>query len=161
MKPNQKLTKISQVLGRICSTISREVKSGRGHRGYQAGQACVKATERAQSSRKAWRISSCVCPKMAFTLGCNGALNKLRISYRSVMNRFTCTAMWTRLRVADYKRICAAKRPDAGGVCLGRIVADRSPIGARLSNAPSTLRRASKWATGWAIRSFGRVTSKP
>lgn len=47
MKANQTLTQIAQVLGRICGTISREVIRGRGHRGYRAEQACVKATERA------------------------------------------------------------------------------------------------------------------
>jgi IS30 family transposase len=53
MKVKQTLKQIAQVLGRSCSTISREVKRGRGDRGYRAEQACVKVTKRAKGSRNA------------------------------------------------------------------------------------------------------------
>lgn len=77
------------------------------------------------------------------------------------MNQFTCTFIRTRPRVDDYTRACAAKIPDAGGVCLGIFGEDRFKIGARSASGPCTSRRVSKWATGRAIRSLGQLTSKP
>lgn len=88
MKANQTLTQIARVLGRSCSTISREVNRGRGQRGYRAEQACVKATERALGSRNARRIPSWVWPKVAFFLGVQWSpeqiAHELPLSHESV-----------------------------------------------------------------------------
>jgi len=69
VKAKQTLTQIAQVSGRSCNSVSREVKCGRGDRGYRAEQACVKATKRAKGSRNAQRIPAWVWPKVAFYLG--------------------------------------------------------------------------------------------
>jgi transposase, IS30 family len=50
-------TEIARLLGRDPSTISREIKRGRGAKGYRAEQACRKAAERASHSRNAKAIA--------------------------------------------------------------------------------------------------------
>jgi len=50
-------TEIARLLGRHPSTISREIKRGRGLKGYRAEQACRKAAERASHSRNAKAIA--------------------------------------------------------------------------------------------------------
>ncbi len=50
-------TEIARIVGRHPSTICREIKRGRGAKGYRAEQACRKAAERASHSRNAKAIS--------------------------------------------------------------------------------------------------------
>ena len=50
-------TEIARLLGRHPSTISREIKCGRGAKGYRAEQACRKAAKRASHSRNAKAIA--------------------------------------------------------------------------------------------------------
>jgi len=66
MTDKQTVTQVAQDLGRI----SREVKLGRGDRGYLAGRACPKATEHAQRSRHARHLPSWVGPKVVFYFRC-------------------------------------------------------------------------------------------
>ena len=88
MKANHTLTEIAQLLGRHRSTISREVRRGRGQRGYRAEQACCKAQERSLGSRNAKRIEPWVWPQVAFYLGVEWSpeqiANKLPVSHESV-----------------------------------------------------------------------------
>jgi transposase, IS30 family len=88
MKANHTLTEIAQLLGRHRSTISREVRRGRGQRGYRAEQACGKAQERSLGSRNAKRIEPWVWPEVAFYLGVEWSpeqiADKLPVSHESV-----------------------------------------------------------------------------
>lgn len=88
MKANHTLSQIAQLLGRHCSTISREVKRGSGQRGYRAEQACVKAQERSLGSRNAKRIEPWVWPEVAFCLSVDWSpeqiASKLPVSHESV-----------------------------------------------------------------------------
>lgn len=88
MKANHTLTEIAQLLGRHRSTISREVRRGRGQRGYRAEQACCKAQERSLGSRNARRIAPWVWPEVAFYLGVEWSpeqiADKLPVSHESV-----------------------------------------------------------------------------
>jgi IS30 family transposase len=69
LKAKQTISQIGRLLGRIRSTISRELVRGLGQRGYRAEQACAKASERAKNRRKALRVQPKVWAEVNFYLG--------------------------------------------------------------------------------------------
>ena len=84
----QTISEIARLLGRHRSTISRELRRGRGLRGYRAEQACSKASERAKKSRNARRVDAKVWADVSFYLGLQWSpeqiASKLEVSHESV-----------------------------------------------------------------------------
>ena len=60
LKAQHTMTEIARLLGRNKSTISREIKRGKGGCGYRAKQACELAAQRAKASRNARTIAPSV-----------------------------------------------------------------------------------------------------
>jgi IS30 family transposase len=69
LKAKQTISEIVRLLGRHCSTISRELSRGLGQREDRAEQACSKASEQAQRSRNVRRVDSTVWSDVDFYLG--------------------------------------------------------------------------------------------
>jgi IS30 family transposase len=88
LKAKQTISEIARLLGRSCSTISRELGRGLGQRGYRAEQACSKASERAQLSRNARLIDPKVWAGVDFYLGIQWSheqiAGKVAVSHESV-----------------------------------------------------------------------------
>ncbi|WP_323030737.1 IS30 family transposase [Brachymonas denitrificans] len=87
-KAQHSISEIARLLGRHRSTISRELRRGRGRRGYRAEQACRKADERSCNSRNARRIDASTWADVAFYLGLQWSpeqiADKLAVSHESV-----------------------------------------------------------------------------
>jgi IS30 family transposase len=64
-------TEIARIVGRHPSTISRELKRGRGLKGYRAEQACRKAAERASHSRNAKAIAPSLWQRIETYIRCD------------------------------------------------------------------------------------------
>ncbi len=68
---------IARLLGRHPSTISREIKRGRGLKGYRAEQACRKASERASHSRNAKQIPTTLWQRIEPYIRCDWSPEKI------------------------------------------------------------------------------------
>jgi IS30 family transposase len=70
-------TEIARLLGRHPSTIGREIRRGRGLKGYWAEQACRKATERASHSRNAKAIAPSLWQRIEPYIRCDWSLEQI------------------------------------------------------------------------------------
>ncbi len=88
LKAKQTISEIARLLGRHRSTISREVKRGRGQRGYRAQQACQKAQDRSRGSRNARRVDAKVWADVDCYLRLQWSpeqiANKFEVSHESI-----------------------------------------------------------------------------
>lgn len=135
MKASHTLTEIARLLGRDRSTISREIKRGRGQRGYRAQQACAKAQERAKNSRNAQRVPQWVWPEVAFYLGVEWSpeqiAGKLPVSHETVYQHvYADKASGGRLYKGLRSQKSRRKRHQCGRDRRGQIP-DRRTIGER------------------------------
>lgn len=69
LKATQTISEITRLLGRHRRAISRELKRGRGQRGYRTEQASRKTSEREQRNRNARRVHARAWANAAFYLG--------------------------------------------------------------------------------------------
>jgi IS30 family transposase len=109
-------TEIARLLGRHPSTISREIKRGRGAKGYRAEQACRKAAHRASHSRNAKAIAPTLWQRIEPYIRCDW-------SPEQIVGHFPIS------HEAVYLRIYADKAP---GGCLHKHLRSQKPRRKRL-----------------------------
>jgi IS30 family transposase len=115
MKAGQTQTEIAHILGRLKSTISREVARGSGRRGYRPRQAQHLSDERSQCSRKVAHIDEQNLNKVRSLLSLQWSpeqmASKLLISHETIYHKAMDGHLWRSLRCQKQKRKrCAGGR---------------------------------------------------
>jgi IS30 family transposase len=135
MKAQFNITQIAQLLGRDKSTISRELRSNAGCRGYRAKQAGEPACKRSESSRNANTLAPWVKEQASELLRLQWSpeqiARKLQVSHKSLyLHGYADKAhggiFWKNLRCQKYKR----KRYASGRDRRGQIP-NRRPLSER------------------------------
>jgi IS30 family transposase len=109
-------TEIARIVGRHPSTISLEIKRGRGAKGYRAEQACRKAAERTSHSRNAKAIAPSLWQRIEPYIRCD-------LSPEQIARHFPIS------HETGYLRIYANK---AQGGCLHKHLISQKPRPKRL-----------------------------